>query len=469
MLNYKTNKFLLGVHMEIIPIEKNKEYILDIIDITATGEGVGKVNGFTVFVDGAIPEDNVKVAIMIVKKNYAIGKIIDLIKPSQHRVNSPCDFFAGCGGCQTQNIDYEYQLQLKEKIVKDALERIGGLDLSKVKIHPVIGMKEPFHYRNKAQYKIHKKGLGFYEKKSHNVVPLANCIIQSEQSSRTIQYLNQFIVENKIPIYNENTHKGILRGIVERVSYYSDEIMLIIVINDKKFKWSKELIDFIKENLPNVKSLYLNINTKKTNVVLSKENKLIYGKEKIVDSIGDLKYEISPLSFFQVNPIQTKILYDKVVEFAEITGKETVFDLYCGIGTISLYLAQKAKMVYGVEIVPEAIADANKNKELNKIENAEFIVGKSEEEMPALVEKGVQANVIVVDPPRKGCDEKLLESIIHMSPKRVVYVSCNPATLGRDLKILSEGGYKVKEVQPVDMFPHSMHVECIALIQRKTI
>ena len=452
--------------MEIIPVEKNKEYILNIIDITATGEGVGKIEGFTIFVDGAIPEDEVKIIITVVKKNYAIGRIIDLVKPSSHRVKPNCTFVGQCGGCQTQNIDYTYQLELKEKIVKDALARIGGLDINQMKVHSIIGMQEPFHYRNKAQYKIHKKGLGFYEKKSHSVVALTDCKIQSKQSSTTIQYLNQFIVENKIPIYNENTHKGILRGIVERVSYYNDEIMLIIVINDKKFKWSKELIDFIKENLPNVKSLYLNINTKKTNVVLSKENKLIYGKEKIVDSIGDLKYEISPLSFFQVNPIQTKILYDKVVDFAGLTGKELVFDLYCGIGTISLYLAREAKMVYGVEIVPEAIEDANTNKALNKIENAEFIVGKSEEEMPALVEKGVQADVIVVDPPRKGCDEKLLASIIHMSPKRVVYVSCNPATLGRDLKILSEGGYKVKEVQPVDMFPHSLHVECVVLMSR---
>lgn len=453
--------------MEIIPVEKNKEYILDIIDITTTGEGVGKIEGFTVFVDGAIPEDKVKIIITVVKKNYAIGKMIELVEESPHRLKAVCSFANQCGGCQTQNIDYPYQLQLKEKIVKDALERIGGLGIEDIKVHPIIGMEEPFHYRNKAQYKTHKKGLGFYEKKSHNVVPLTDCKIQSKESLMTIQYLNQFITEYNISIYDENTHKGILRGIVERVSYYKDEIMLIMVINDKKFKWSKELIHFIKENLPKVKSLYLNINTKKTNVVLSKENKLIYGKEKILDTIGDLKYEISPLSFFQVNPIQTKVLYDKVVEFAGLTGKETVFDLYCGIGSISLYLAKKAKMVYGVEIVPEAIEDAKHNKRLNKIENAEFIVGKSEVEMPALAQKGIQADVIVVDPPRKGCDEKLLRSILNMSPKRVVYVSCNPATLGRDLKILSEGGYEVKEVQPVDMFPHSMHVETICLMSKK--
>ena len=454
------------MHMKTIPVEIDKKYTLDIIDMTTTGEGVAKIEGFTVFVDEAMPGDKVKIIIKLLKKNYAIGKIISIEEPSLYRSNPPCKYFGQCGGCQIQNMDYEHQLKWKEKIVKDALERIGGLDLGQSKTHPIIGTEEPFYYRNKAQYKPYKNGLGFYQKKSHKVIPIETCIIQSKASSRTIQYITQFIRDKKISIYDEKTHKGTLRGIVERVSYYSGEIMLIVVINDNKVKWTEELVHYIKSNLPDVTSLYFNINTKKTNTVLSKENKLIYGKEKIIDAIGDLKYEISPLSFFQVNPVQTKVLYDTVMKFAGLTGKETVFDLYCGIGTISLYMAKEANMVYGVEIILEAIEDAKSNRVLNKINNADFLVGKSEEQMPALSKRGITADVIVVDPPRKGCDEKLLDAIINMSPQKLIYVSCNPSTLARDVKVLKQGGYEVKEIQPVDLFPQTPHVETVVLITR---
>lgn len=327
-------------------------------------------------------------------------------------------------------------------------------------------MDKPFEYRNKAQYKISTDGkLGFYKKKSHKVIPVDHCMIQSEQSSNIMKHINRFIQKYKVPVYNEETHKGILRGVVERVSQHN-EVMLIFVLNAKNFKYKAELKEYMKEHVPNVVSIYLNINMNKTNVVLSRENKHVYGKEKIIDAIGNLKYEISPLSFFQVNPLQTKVLYDKVVEFSALTGEETIFDLYCGIGTISLYLAQYAKKVYGVEIVPEAIEDAKENMKLNNIENAEFILGKSEEKMPQLLKEGIQADVVVVDPPRKGCEKEVLDAIMTMSPEKIIYVSCNPATLARDLKVLVSGGYEVEKVQPLDMFPHTLHVETITLITR---
>lgn len=450
----------------MIPVVKNSKYILDIIDITGSGEGIGKIDGFTVFVEGAIPEDKVEVKVKVVKKNYATGYIIKLLKSSPYRVAPKCKYFKWCGGCQTQDIDYNYQLEIKQKLITDNLTRIGKLDLKDIEIKQIIGMTDPYNYRNKAQYKIDQEGLGFYQKKSHDIVNVKSCSIQSSLSDKTIKVLNEFIKNNHISIYNEETGKGILRGIVERVSYYNNEIMLIFVINGNDFKYKDELISYIKENLNNVVSIYFNINMNKTNVVLSANNKLAYGKSKIIDTIGDLKYEISPLSFFQVNPIQTKVLYDQVKALAQLTGKETVFDLYCGIGTISLYLSKEAKQIYGIEIVPEAIEDAKQNSQLNKINNVQFISGKSEEKMPRLIKQGIRADVVIVDPPRKGCEETLLKAMVEMNPEKIIYVSCNPSTLARDLKILNDNGYKIQAVQPVDMFPHTGHVETVVMMSR---
>ena len=445
--------------------ERDEIIELNIEDMTTTGEGVGRDNGFTIFVDGALPGEKVKAKIRKVKKSYAIGSLEELIDSSSNRVKPPCVYSKTCGGCQIQNVEYKEQLNIKRKIVIDALERIGHLKGMEERVAPTLGMDNPYEYRNKAQYKISIDGqLGFYKKKSHRVIPVEQCMIQSEQSSKIMKHINRFIQKYKVPVYNEETHKGILRGIVERVSHDNSEVMLIFVLNAKNFKYKTELKEYMKEHLPNVVSIYFNMNMSKTNVVLSKENKHVYGKEKILDTIGSLKYEISPLSFFQVNPLQTKVLYDKVVEFSALTREETVLDLYCGIGTISLYLAKYANKVYGVEIVPEAIKDAQANMMLNNIENTEFILGKSEKIMPQLLKEGIQADIVVVDPPRKGCEETLLEAIITMSPKKIIYVSCNPATLARDLKVLTGGRYEVERVQPVDMFPHTPHVESIILM-----
>lgn len=450
----------------MIPVKKNQEYIIKINDLTNTGEGIGKIEGFTIFVEGAIVEDEVSIIINQIKNNYAIGKIIKIIKPSQYRIEPPCEYFEDCGGCQIQNITYSMQLELKVKQLKEALKRIGKMDLTEVNISPIMGMDYPYNYRNKAQYKITQTGLGFYKKKSHDILTIDKCYIQSELSQTTIKHLNAFIRQHQIPIYNEETHSGVLRGIVERVSNYNKEIMLILVINAKELKYKDELINFIKDKLPNVKSLYININMKRTNVVLSQENQLIWGKEKIIDAIGDLKFEISPLSFFQVNPVQTKVLYDRVKELTQLTGEETVFDLYCGIGTIGLYLAREAEKVYGIEIIPQAIQDAQSNAILNGVSNAEFISGKAEEKLPDLLKQGIKPDIMIIDPPRKGCHPALLETIITTTPPKIIYISCNPATLARDLNILTQGGYKVEEIQPVDMFCHTGHVECVVLMSR---
>ncbi|MPW26349.1 23S rRNA (uracil(1939)-C(5))-methyltransferase RlmD [Alkalibaculum sp. M08DMB] len=448
--------------------KKGEIVTLNIEDISSKGEGIGKYNGYTIFVEGVLPDEKIRAKITKVKSNYAIGSLDKIIEQSKNRRTPPCVFFEDCGGCQIQNLEYKEQLKIKRKIIVDALERIGNLKNIQDKVKSTLGMKEPYEYRNKAQYKVSQDAtLGFYKKKSHEIIPINHCKIQSGQSESTMKYINEFIQKNNISIYNEETHQGIFRGVVERVSNFNNEVMLIFVVNVKKIKFSKELIEHIKKYLPNVVSIYININMNKTNVVLSKTNKLIYGKEKITDSIGTLKYEISPLSFFQVNPIQTKVLYDKVVEFAELTGVETVFDLYCGIGTISLYLAKNSGRVYGVEVVEEAIKDAQDNMKLNNVDNVEFTLGKSEEKIVELLKQGIKADIVIVDPPRKGCDEKLLDAIITMSPQKVIYISCNPATLARDLKVLNVGGYNIEEVQPVDMFAHTMHVETIVALYKK--
>ncbi|MFZ7133900.1 MAG: 23S rRNA (uracil(1939)-C(5))-methyltransferase RlmD [Eubacteriales bacterium] len=448
------------------PINNNQEYTLHIEDMTHTGEGVGKVNRFTVFVDESIPLDQVKAKIVQVKKNYALGELKEIIVPSPYRIQPTCEYFEKCGGCQTQNIEYHYQLRLKEKHVLHSLQKLGGIDTNAIDFKPIIGMKIPFNYRNKAQYKLNKEGIGFYAKKSHDIIPVEKCSIQSKCSENTMAHLSRFIQEYKISIYDEKTHQGVLRGIVERVSTINHDIMLILVLNAKHFKYKKELIHFVQRNLPAVRSLNFNFNLKKTNVVLSQENQLVYGREKIQDGIGDLKYEISPLSFFQVNPIQTKVLYDQVKTYAGLTGKETVFDIYCGMGTIGLYLAKEAQRIYGIEIVPQAIKDAQANAKLNGITNTQFIAGKAEEKLPLLFKEGICADVVIVDPPRKGCDSALLQTILTMVPDRIIYVSCNPGTLARDLKVLVEGGYHIHSIQPVDMFPHTMHVETVVLMSR---
>lgn len=448
---------------------KDREYEVDVVDIGQGGVGIGKHDGFTVFVDGGLISDKLKVKITKSKKNYAVGEIVEIIEKSPFRVERVCsDKLSDCGGCQIQELDYQKQLDIKTNEVKQTISRIGKLNDTLV--HPTLGMENPFRYRNKAQFPIQKIDgktvIGFYKKKSHDVIPTDKCIIQHDVNDKIIKIIKTYIKAYNVSIYDEKTHTGVLRHLVTKVGFETKEVMVVLVANGKKLPYLNELASVLKENVPGFKTLVLNTNREKTNVILGKENKVIYGDGKINDYIGDLVFEISPLSFFQVNPSQTEVLYNKALEYAELKENDTVFDIYCGIGTISLFLAQKAKKVYGVEIVGDAIKDAKINAKLNKLENTEFFVGKAEEVVPKLYKEGKTANVVVVDPPRKGCEESVLDTIVSMEPDKVVYVSCNPSTLARDLAYLDERGYKCKEIQPVDMFPHTMHVESVALLYR---
>lgn len=450
-------------------LSKNKEYVVDIVDIGQGGVGIGKYEGFTVFVEGGLIQDKVKVRINKSKKNYAVGDIVKIIEKSPFRVERICsDDLKECGGCQIQELDYNKQLELKTNEVKQVISRIGKLE--NVEIHETIGMKNPCRYRNKAQFPIQningETAIGFYKKKSHDVIPTDMCVIQHDINDKIIKIIKTYIQAYNVSLYNETTHTGVLRHLVTKVGFTTNEVMVVLVANGTNLPHLNELASVLKENIPGFKTLVLNINKAKTNVILGKENKVIYGNGKINDYIGDLVFEISPLSFFQVNPIQTEVLYNKALEYAELKENDTVFDIYCGIGTISLFLAQKATKVYGIEIIEDAIKDAKINAKLNKLDNVEFYVGKAEEVVPKMYSEGKTADVVVVDPPRKGCDEKVLDTIVSMKPDRVVYVSCNPSTLARDLAYLNERGYKCVEIQPVDMFPHTMHVEAVAKLRR---
>lgn len=450
-------------------LSKNEMYIVDIVDIGQGGVGVGKYNGITVFVEGGLIHDKVKVRINKVKKNYAVGDIVEIIEKSPFRVKRVCsDNLRDCGGCQIQDLDYNKQLEMKTNEVKQVLSRIGKLE--DVEVHDTIGMDNPYRYRNKAQFPIQKNNgipiIGFYKKKTHDVISTEKCVIQHEINDKIVKIIKTYIRAYKVSIYDEKTHTGLIRHLVTKIGFTTKEVMVVLVANGNKLPYLKELASVLKENIPGFKTLVVNVNQKDTNAILGRENIVIYGDGKINDYIGDLVFEISPLSFFQVNPVQTKVLYDKALEYANLNDTDTVFDIYCGIGTISLFLAQKAKKVYGIEIIDDAIKDAKINAKLNNIHNAEFYVGKAEEIVPKMYREGKTANVVVVDPPRKGCDEKVLETIVSMNPERIVYVSCNPSTLARDLDYLNVHGFKCVEAQPVDMFPHSTHVETVALLSK---
>ena len=365
-------------------------------------------------------------------------------------------------------MNYAAQLEFKTELVKDNLKRIGKLE--NVTVHDAIGMNNPLKYRNKAQYPVgmikDELAIGFYAKRSHDIIRNDECGIQDENSDRVKSVVQEFILRYGISAYDEVNRTGLVRHVVTRTGFKTGEVMAVIVINGEDLPHQRELVDMLVEKVPGIKSVFLNENTQNTNVILGSRNIKIFGQDTITDYIGKYKFNISPLSFYQVNPFQTEVLYNKALEYAGLTGEETVFDLYCGIGTISLFLSEKAKKVYGVEVVEDAIMDARKNAELNGVENVEFIAGESEKVVPELYRQGVRADVVVVDPPRKGCDKTLLETLVGMQPERIVYVSCNPSTLARDLNYLDECGYRTVEVQPVDMFPFTPHVECVVLMSR---
>lgn len=461
-----------------LPVSKNDEVVVEMIGMNHDGEGVGRAEGYTLFVPGALPGEAAKVKVLKTKKQYGYAKLLELLEPSVDRVDSPCAIYDKCGGCQLQHLSYEAQLTWKRQHVIDALERIGKLhvaggsgaaassqETTPVTILPTLGMAEPWRYRNKAQVPVGEVNGefigGFYARGSHRIVDMEQCLIQHESNDEMVRTVKDIARRLGISTYDEETGRGLLRHVVVRVGFRTDEIMIVLVTNSKDIPQESEWIASIRRELPQVVSICQNINTRQTNVIFGEITRVLWGREVIYDYIGDVKFAISARSFFQVNPVQTEVLYGKTVEYAGLTGQETVIDAYCGIGTISLFLAQHAKRVYGVEIVKEAIEDARVNAELNGMSHVTFEVGASEDVIPAWKEQGITADVIVVDPPRKGCDPCLLDTILEMKPQRVVYVSCNPATLARDLRVLEDGGYTTVEVTPVDMFPHTTHVECV--------
>lgn len=452
-----------------IPVEKNLDYEIEITGQGSNGEGVGKIDGFTVFVPGGIKGEHINIKIIKLEKSYAIGKILDIKKSSAHRTEPACPIYKKCGGCNLQHMDYEGQLEFKKQRVIDAMTRIGKLE--NIKVNDVHGMDNPYRYRNKVQLPVGACGceikIGFYAPRTHDIIDMEACLIQTEAGDKISKILKDFIINNNIEVYNEHKGTGSLRHIMIRRAFKTGETMLVLVTNTELLPFKEKLIEEVKSQLPEVTSIIQNTNKKNTNVILGETTKTLWGKDTITDYIGEFSFNISPKSFFQVNPIQTEVLYSKALEYADLTGEETVFDAYCGAGTISLFLAQKAKKVYGVEIIPEAIENAKENALNNNITNVEFLVGEAEKIIPDLISQNIKADVVVVDPPRKGCDQTLLHAIATMSPQRIVYVSCDPGTLARDLAILDTLGYKTLVLQPVDMFPQTAHVECVVKLYRK--
>ena len=453
-------------------VEKNKEYILDIIAQGYEGEGIAKIDGYPIFIAGGLTGEKVKVKIIKVKKSYAYGKIEEIINKSEDREEEKCKYYKRCGGCSIQHMSYKKQLDFKWERVKDCVSKIGGLSEELVK-YPLGMSTNPYRYRNKVQLPIGKVNgeivVGFYAPRSHNIIDIDTCLIQDEIADKVSALTKEWIKKYKIEpatIDGEFNSNGILRHIMIRRGFKTKEVMVVLVATTKEVPYINEFKKMIIDNVEEIKSIVLNVNSKNTNVILGTECITLYGSDTIQDYIGEFKFNISPLSFFQVNPTQTEVLYNKALEFANLNGKEIVYDAYCGTGTITLFLSQKAKKVYGVEIIEPAIVNARENAKLNNVDNVEFFVGKSEEVIPDLIANGIKADVIVVDPPRKGCDLKLLEAIGKTDVKTIVYVSCDPSTLARDLKVLEEKGYKTMEVQPVDMFPQTAHIENVALLRK---
>ena len=449
---------------------KNDLVTLEIEDCGIDGEGIGKADGFTVFVKDAVIGDTVTAKIIKAKKNYGYGRLMEVLKPSPYRVKPKCEFARQCGGCQLQALSYDQQLVFKTNKVKGHLERIGGF--TDIPMEPIIGMDELFHYRNKAQFPVgrNKEGkivTGFYAGRTHNIIENRDCALGVAENKEVLDRVIAHMEKYEIEPYNEATGKGLVRHVLIRYGYFTKEVMVCLILNGNKILKEEQLVKSLCE-IPGMTSITINVNKKHSNVILGEEIRLLWGQEYITDRIGDISYQISPLSFYQVNPMQTQKLYAKALEYADLHGEETVWDLYCGIGTISLFLAQKAKFVRGVEIVPAAIENAKENAKLNGLENTEFFVGKAEEVLPREYKKnGVYADVIVVDPPRKGCDETLLETMVEMNPERIVYVSCDSATLARDLKYLCKRGYELRKVCPVDQFGMTVHVETVVLLSQQ--
>ena len=450
-------------------IEKNKEYIVEIIDAGYKGEGIAKIDDFTIFIPNAIKGEKIKIKIIKVLTSYAFGKIIEIIEPSKNRLESDCSTYKRCGGCNLRHVKYDETLKIKQNLVQSLVNKTLK---NKIKVKETIGMENPYYYRNKAQFPIGKDKennvvMGVFANRTHEIIPIEECFIQNKEIQKLSKFILEFIKENDISVYDETSRKGLIRHIVTKIGIKTNEIMCIIVINGKEIPKEKELTMQIIKKFPNVKTIVKNINTKNTNVIMGEKNEKIYGDGYIEDKLGEYTFKISPHSFYQVNPVQAEKLYSIGVEAANINKEDVVFDLYCGIGTISLFMAKYAKKVYGVEIVEQAIKDAKENAKINNIKNTEFIAGDTKLILDDLINnKNIIPNVVMVDPPRKGLDNRSVENILKIMPNRFVYISCNPATLVRDLAKFEEM-YEIKSIQPVDMFPFTAHVECVCVLNRQ--
>ena len=457
--------------MNNIPVEKNKEYIVDIIDNGFEGEGIAKIDNFTIFIPNSIKGEKCRILIVKVLSSRAYGKIVEIIQESKNRIDVDCSTYKRCGGCDLRHMTYESTLEIKKNTVQSLINK--GVK-SDVIVQNTIGMEKPYNYRNKAQYPVglDKNGnpaIGVFAKMSHTIIPIEKCFIQTEISQKIANTIMDFVKKNNIEVYNEEKQTGLLRHIIIKVGMQTHEVMCILVLNKEQFKQEKQLVDLLISKYSDIKAIVKNINTKNTNVILGNKNIILYGDGYIYDDLLGFKFKISPMSFYQVNPIQTEKLYSTAIEKAKLNGDETVFDLYCGIGTIGICASKNIKKLYGIETVPQAIEDARRNAKENGIKNAEFFVGDVEKELPEFIEKNnISADMIFIDPPRKGCDKVALDTIMKICPKKIVYVSCNPATLARDLKILSEK-YDIGDVTPVDMFPFTSHVECVAVLHIKKL
>ena len=439
---------------------------ITIHDIGSFGEGIGKLNGLTVFVPGALPQDRVEIELVEQKKNFSIGRVVRHID-SPLRTTPRCPLTDRCGGCQIQHLDYAAQLEWKRKKVSDSFKHIAKIEITAL---PTLGMTDPYAYRNKAQFPVGlRQGqieTGFYALGSHAIVDTEQCPIQHPLINKALQALRTFLRVHPLPIYNEDTHKGLLRHLLIRAGFRTQALMICLVINGSQIPHAEALIKSMR-TIPELSSLMLNINTRQGNLILGDQVKTLWGRDYIEDKLGDLTFRISPLSFFQVNPVQAEVLYRTAVDFAELSGRESVWDLYCGIGTLTSFLAKKARLVYGLDEVPAAIMDAKANAQANRIRNVTFFHGKAEFQLQRILKQNrTRSDVVVIDPPRKGCEENVLRTVVSMEPRKIVYVSCDPATLARDASILTKRGYQLQKVQPVDMFPHTVHVECVAQLTK---
>lgn len=452
-----------------VPVKKNKEYLVEIIDQGFEGEGIAKIEGFTIFIEGAIKGEKCRILIVKVTSSHAFGKLVEILEKSKYRVEPDCATYKRCGGCNLRHIDYEETLNIKQNTVQNLVNKTLN---NKIKVEMTVGMGNPYNYRNKAQYPVgfDKSGepvMGVYAKRTHEIIPMRNCMIQNPVSEKIANVVLGFFIKNNIPIYNEKNGEGLLRHIVIKVGIKTHEIMCILVLNKKELKKEKELIKVLIREFPEIKTIVKNYNMKNTNVILGNENEVIYGDGYIYDELGDYTFKISPLSFYQINPIQTEALYNIAIEMADLKKTDTLFDLYCGIGTIGIFASPYVNKVYGIEIVKQAIEDAKENANINNIRNIEFFAGDVEKVFEnVLKEHNVKPDVIFVDPPRKGLDKHTIENILNIKPEKIVYISCNPASLVRDLKLLEES-YEIKKIQPVDMFPFTSNVECVTVLYAK--